>query len=83
MKLHCDPNDLTDVELDDSEDIMDLDNTEVLNFLDINHEMLPREEGEGFASWLNDRLDAVEEESIEEILEAMDNFDLLEEGIEE
>lgn len=55
--------------LDDetSEDVMDLDHTEVLSFLDINHEMLPKDEGVGFYEAMEDRLDA---------LEALDNAEL-------
>lgn len=55
---------------DDSEDIMDLDHTEVLSFLDINHEMLPRDEGVGFQEWLDDRLDAIEyDDKLKELLD--------------
>lgn len=52
-----------------SEDVMDLDRTEVLNFLDINHELLPREEGVGFEHWLGQRLDGVEVDEGDEDLE--------------
>jgi hypothetical protein len=69
-----DPNDVIDD--DDSEDVMDLDNTEVVNFLDINHEFLPREEGVGFEDWINQRLDAIDEdEKLQEILDNMDDLD--------
>lgn len=46
---------------EESEDVMDLDSTEVLNFLDINHEMLPKDEGVGFCESLERRLDDLED----------------------
>ena len=55
---------------EESEDVMDLDQTEVISLLDINHEMLPRDEGVGFDQWLGDRLDAIElDENLKALLD--------------
>jgi hypothetical protein len=72
MRLRSmEPHDVNwDGEEDDSDDVMDLDNTEVINLLDINHEMLGREEGIGFQAWLDGRLDSIErDDKLQELLE--------------
>lgn len=61
--------------LDESEDVMDLDDSHVMNFLDVNHEVLPSAEhlGVGFYEELEAMLP--EDEEIEEILAALDVMD--------
>lgn len=61
-------------DVEDSEDVMDLDHTEVLSLLDINHEQLPRDEGVGFDMWLEDRLEAMEQDDeLQRLLDEIDN----------
>lgn len=60
---------------EESEDVMDLDHTEVLNFLDVNHSVLPDNEEVDFESYFHnllDRIDEIEDERINAILDEVE-----------
>jgi hypothetical protein len=72
---------------DESEDVLDLDNTQVLNFLDVNYEVLPgghyHDEARDFHEEFEERLDAILEDDLrEEELKLLEDVDKLLEGIE-
>jgi hypothetical protein len=65
-------------DIEESEDVLDLDDAHVLNFVDVDHERLEstldrRNEGRGFYEQLEDMLP--EDEEIEEMLAALDAMD--------